>query len=86
MNSALLDVLCCPATHKSLEPAPERTLAALNRAVDAGGLKFRDGRTVDAAFTAGLVTVDGRVFYPVDDGIPLLLEGESVLLAQLDGM
>ena len=30
-----------------------------------------------------LVTEDGKTMYPVDDGIPVLLEGEAVTLDQL---
>jgi len=32
-----------------------------------------------------LVTDDGKLMYPVNDGIPVLLEGESVSLDQLKG-
>jgi len=31
-----------------------------------------------------LVTDDGKILYPVNDGIPVLLEGESVTLDQLE--
>lgn len=86
MKSTLFDVLCCPVTHKPLADVPERTLLALNRAVASGALSCRDGRTVTSEFAGGLATTDGRIFYPVVDGIPVLLEGESVLLAQLDGI
>ncbi len=85
MNQDLLGVLCCPVTHKSLETIAERDLGALNRAIRAGTLTNRAGDTLDSPFADGLVTVDGRVFYPIQDGIPVLLEAESVLLAQLDG-
>lgn len=32
--------------------------------------------------TAGLIREDGRVFYPVRNGIPLLLPGEAILLTR----
>ena len=86
MKSTLFDVLCCPTTHKPLEDVPARTLLALNRAAARGELTRRDGRTVTSEFAGGLATTDGRIFYPVIDGIPVLLEDESVLLAQLDGI
>jgi len=31
-----------------------------------------------------LVTDDGKIMYPINDGIPVLLEGASVALNQLD--
>ena len=31
------------------------------------------------------ITDDGKTLYPVNDGIPVLLEGESVVLDQLQG-
>ena len=35
--------------------------------------------------TCTLVTDDGKLLYPVRDGIPVLLEGESLALEQLEG-
>ena len=53
-------------------------------AITSGLLENRDGQTLSGALNEALVTDDGKILYPVNDGIPVLLEGESVTLDQLD--
>ncbi|MEM1264232.1 MAG: hypothetical protein AAGH76_17670 [Pseudomonadota bacterium] len=86
MNQQLLDIISCPQTHKALNPVPERWLLALNRAIDSGQLTTRSGALVSEPLIGGFITADERLYYRVQDGIPVLLEGESILLAQLDGL
>ena len=58
-------------------------LAQLNEAIVAGKVKTLDGVPLEAPLEEALVTDDGKRLYPVNDGIPVLLEGESVALDQL---
>jgi uncharacterized protein YbaR (Trm112 family) len=44
----------------------------------------RNGVALSGTLKEALVTDDGKRLYPVKDGIPVLLEGESVGLEQLD--
>jgi uncharacterized protein YbaR (Trm112 family) len=83
MDKKLLTILCCPVTHKGLALAKPELLKSVNEAIAAGRLVNHDGDPVPAALGEALVTDDGKTLYPVDDGIPVLLEGESVALAQL---
>ena len=83
MDKRLLTILRCPVTHKGLALAKRSTLRDVNAAIDAGKISNRDGRLLDQALQEALVTDDGKVLYPVADGIPVLLEGESVSLEQL---
>ncbi len=85
MDKKLLSILCCPVTHKGLSLARADLLKSLNAAIDAGKLVNRDGVVVAGNLTEALVTDDGKILYPVNDGIPVLLEGESVGLDQLHG-
>lgn len=85
MNKQLLQILCCPVTHKGLSEARADLLAQVNAAIGAGQLANRDGRTLSIQLQEALVTDDGKLLYPVNDGIPVLLEGESVALGQLEG-
>ena len=83
MDKRLLAILRCPVTHKELSLARSAVLKEVNSAIKAGTLSNRDGRVLDAQLAEALVTDDGKVLYPVADGIPVLLEGESVNMEQL---
>lgn len=83
MDKRLLAILRCPVTHKELSLAKSATLKEVNAAIDAGTLSNREGRVLDEVMTEALVTDDGKVLYPVANGIPVLLEGESVNMEQL---
>ena len=83
MEKKLLSILCCPVTHKGLALARGDLLASVNRAIEARELVSRDGAKVKEKFKEALVTDDGKILYPVDDGIPVLIEGAGVTLDQL---
>ncbi|MGB5164800.1 MAG: hypothetical protein WBN09_14580 [Woeseiaceae bacterium] len=83
MDKRLLTILRCPTSNKALSLAKRDVLDTVNDAISKGTLKNRDGSKVEAALAEALVTDDGKLLYPVDDGIPVLLEGESVALEQL---
>ena len=83
MDKRLLAILRCPVTHKELSLARSSVLKEVNAAIQAGTLSNRDGRVLDGQLAEALVTDDGKVLYPVADGIPVLLEGESVNMEQL---
>lgn len=83
MDKKLLTILCCPVTHKGLALAAGDLLKSVNSAIAEGKLKNRDGKLLESALDEALVTDDGKLIYPVNDGIPVLLEGESVSLDQL---
>lgn len=84
MDKRLLAILCCPVTHKGLSLARPELLRKINTAINDGKLVNHDGVELSESLTEALVTEDGKIMYPVSDGIPVLLEGESVGLSQLD--
>ena len=86
MDKRLLSILCCPVTHKGLSLAKADLLARVNEAIGNGILQNIDGQAVSGALKEALVTDDGKILYPINDGIPVLLEGESVTLEQLDSV
>ncbi len=83
MDKRLLAILRCPVTHKELSLARTGVLEEVNAAIEAGKLSNRDGRVLDAQLAEALITDDGKVLYPVANGIPVLLESESVNMEQL---
>ncbi|MFT5500229.1 MAG: hypothetical protein ACI88G_000356 [Woeseiaceae bacterium] len=84
MDKKLLSILCCPITHKGLSLARADVLKSINTAIAGGGLVNRDGSTISETLKEALITDDGKTMYPVNDGIPVLLEGESVVMEQID--
>ena len=84
MDKKLLSILCCPVSHKGLSLARGDVLESINKAIGDGVLTNRDGVTLESALKEALITDDGKLMYPVNDGIPVLLEGESVSLDQLE--
>lgn len=83
MEKRLLNILRCPVTHKGLTLARSDLLNRVNKAVEAGELSNRGGDVLADTLAEALVTDDGKVLYPVSNGIPVLLEGESIDLEQL---
>ena len=83
MDKRLLTILQCPVTHKGLSLAKPAILKSVNTAIAAGSLLNRDGHTMAEPLSDALLTDDGKVLYPIVDGIPVLLEGESINMEQL---
>ena len=83
MDKRMLSFLRCPVPHKGLSLAGSDTLKTVNAAIDAGNLTSRDGDVLAEHLTEALVTDDGKVLYPVAEGIPVLLEGESIDMDRL---
>lgn len=83
MDKRLLTILRCPVTHKGLSLLKKDKLESVNAAITAGELETLDGVKLAEPLTEALVTDDGKRVYPVDEGIPVLLEGEAILMEQL---
>jgi len=84
MDKRLLTILRCPVTHKGLSVAKRDTLARVNAAIRAGAVSNRDGTVLAEPLDEALVTDDDKLVYPVANGIPVLLEGESISLDQVE--
>jgi uncharacterized protein YbaR (Trm112 family) len=84
MDKRLLTILRCPVTHKGLAIAKSDTLERVNAAIAAGSVSNRDGSVLSEPLGEALVTDDEKLAYPVANGIPVLLEGESISLDQVE--
>jgi uncharacterized protein YbaR (Trm112 family) len=83
MDKRLLDILCDPVSKTPLRMLSPAELDALNRAVQAGSLDTVRGEKVAAPLSAGLITVDGKVVYRIEDDIPVMLPDEGIGTLQL---
>jgi uncharacterized protein YbaR (Trm112 family) len=81
MDRKLLDILCCPTSKQPLALLNGAELAALNAAIEQGGLKRLDGSAQSERVGEGLITRDHQTIYRVDDGIPVLLHDEGIATA-----
>ena len=80
ISSDLLEILVCPETRQPVALASETILAKLNGEIAEERLRNRGGERVTAPIAEGLVREDGRILYPIDDGIPVMLIEESIEL------
>jgi uncharacterized protein YbaR (Trm112 family) len=83
MDKRLLDIICCPVTKLPLQLLGSQQLATLNAAISAGQVRNHIAEPLPAALSEALVTRNGRLVYPIRDGIPVLLEEESIDWQQL---
>ena len=83
MDKRLLDILCCPASKTPVRLLARAELEALNGAIAAGQVLTTSGTPVGERLAEGLITVDRKLVYRIDDGIPVMLPEEGIGTAQL---
>jgi uncharacterized protein YbaR (Trm112 family) len=79
-DTALLDIVCCPATYQPLQLLPPNKLERLNALIAQGEIRNRNDEPISEPLEIALATRDGRLAYPVRDGIPILLEQQAIML------
>lgn len=78
IDKDLLEILACPETHQRLAEADAALLGRINEWIAGGKATNRGGRPVTDKLGAALVRADGKVVYPIRDGIPVLLVDEGL--------
>jgi uncharacterized protein YbaR (Trm112 family) len=73
-----LDLLRCPETKQRLLPAPSELVARLETERAAGALCNRGGKRIVQPVEEGLLREDGKRFYLVSNGFPILIVGEGI--------
>jgi uncharacterized protein YbaR (Trm112 family) len=77
MEDALLEILCAPLTHAVLRFASPAELRLINSRVRSRLIRNRAGLTLDRELEGCLVCELGTICYPIRDGFPVLISGES---------
>lgn len=78
VNGKLLEILCCPVSKTPLTVLGPQKLDKLNDAIKKGEALYVGGEKVMEPLQEGLITDDGKVIYPVQDDIPILLEEKGI--------
>lgn len=78
MRKELLDLLVCPETHQPLHEATPETVAKINRLAAEGKLVTRSLKPAEGPVDGALIRGDGQFFYPIRNGIPVMLVDESI--------
>jgi uncharacterized protein YbaR (Trm112 family) len=78
VDGKLLEILCCPVSKTPLTVLRRDKLDKLNIAIDANEALYVGGEKIKTSLQEGLITTDGKVIYPVQDDIPVLLEENGI--------
>jgi len=78
VNGKLLEILCCPVSKTPLTVLGRQKLEKLNKAIENGEALYVGGEKVTQPLQEGVITEDGKVIYPVQDDIPILLEEKGI--------
>ncbi len=78
VDGKLLEILCCPVSKTPLTVLGKQKLGKLNTAISGGDALYIGGDKVTKPLQEGLITEDGKVIYPVQDNIPILLEEKGI--------
>lgn len=84
IDPELVEMLRCPETQAGLQVASDEQLERVNAAIKSGKLKTADGRAVSDPVAEGLITVGGERLYRIDDGIPVVLADDAIMLQGLE--
>ena len=86
IDPKLLDILCCPVSKQPVFLLSKEKLATVNAAITAGQVTQADDTVVETPLGEGLITKNKQRIYRIDDGIPVMLEEESIAVDQIEGL
>ena len=81
VHPELLKILCCPETHQKIAVADAAVLQRVNEQIAQGKAVNRAGKAVSEKIEEGLLREDGKIIYPVRQGVPVMLIDEGIVLS-----
>ncbi len=83
IDPQLLQLIRCPIDGQTLSVAPSPVVTALNASINQRQLRDASDGVVEDAIDGALVTADRQRCYPIRGGIPTLIPGEAMPLAEM---
>jgi len=84
IDKKLLNILRCPVTKQHVFILNEQQLSLINEAIANDNLFYTDGQKVNGPLEEALVTENKKRVYRIEDGIPVMLEDESIATEQIE--
>ena len=78
MDPNLLNIICCPVTREKLNIATSKQLEFINTEIVKNNLTKLDGSIAEKLQSKALINATKTLLYPIEEDIPLLLEGEAI--------
>lgn len=80
IDKALLEILCCPRTKADVRLLLPEEIKHFNTKIAEGSLSYFNSEVVELALDEGLITVDGKTLYRIDEGIPVMLIDKGIVV------
>ncbi|MXZ80797.1 MAG: Trm112 family protein [Gammaproteobacteria bacterium] len=84
LNRELLNILVCPVTKLPVRLLSASSLDALNQLIHEGNVENAAGNQIVSPLSEALITQNGSVVYPVEQGIPVMLEDRAIPVNQFE--
>ncbi len=83
VDRKLLEILACPITKQPVFLLDQARLDKVNRLIEQGKLHTLDGAKLEEPLQEALITRNGNTLYPVEGGVPVMLEGRGIACEQI---
>ncbi|MEO7932291.1 MAG: hypothetical protein ABIT76_03935 [Chthoniobacterales bacterium] len=79
-RARLIQILRCPITMQLVREATPEEISDCNRRIVAGEIRKTSGEPRSDSIQTGLLREDGAVLFPIENGIPVMLAEEALVL------